>query len=217
MRTERKSLDVIAELMTSGYTPIEGYSTKKWEGTLLANASSITGMVDLPEDNALEYQFVLGGVLQEPTVDFTIDSENGIINIVGDVLTVDTDFFLIYRSVAVAGLTEVEEQIQNLSSFVDVVAVDDIYNIDLENATNKKIAIETEDEVSKEISLSNVPTRCQLFLELTYTNECAITWFDGVNWLSGFAPTLYEGKTYVIVFFTNDGGVTWNASTPVGW
>lgn len=128
-------MNIINALFTEilfGNNGTEGINTTKWNGTLLADTSSVTGLTDLPSSAAVEYQFVLGGVLQEPTVDFTIDSESGTINIVGDTLEVDTDFFLIYRSVAIDGVGDVseleteakeivpaineqQEQIQNLS------------------------------------------------------------------------------------------------------
>jgi len=99
-------------------------------------------------------------------------------------------------------VAKLSEQIQNLSGYVNVLAVEDMYAIDILNASNKNIEIET---------------RCNLYIELTYTYESAITWFNGINWLSGFAPTLYQGKTYGINFSTKDGGASWNGMLIGGW
>jgi hypothetical protein len=112
---------------------------------------------------------------------------------------------------------ELGEQIQNLSDFIPIVAVDDIYSIDLLNTANKKVEIATGDATGKTISLLDVPTRCELYIEFEYANECAITWFDGISWLSGFAPTFYEGKTYRLVFSTKDSGTTWHGMYSGGW
>ena len=116
-----------------------------------------------------------------------------------------------------AKIAENKEQIENLLSFAHPTAVANVYNIDFKNAVVKNAAIETEDTNAKSFSLSNIPTRCELLIELTYTNECAITWFSGISWLSGVAPTFYEGKLYKIAFETSDGGVNWRASVGGSW
>lgn len=59
-------------------------------------------------------------------------------------------------------------------------------------------------------TVSNVPSaRAYAFtLELTHTSG-AITWFAGVQWPGGTAPTLTTGKTHLLTFVTDDGGTLW--------
>jgi hypothetical protein len=62
-------------------------------------------------------------------------------------------------------------------------------------------------------TVSNVPSsRAYEFrFILTYTSG-TITWFSGVRWILGSAPTLTGGKVYEIIFTTIDGGSTWRAA-----
>lgn len=59
-------------------------------------------------------------------------------------------------------------------------------------------------------TVSNVPTGVayHLRLILTYTSG-TITWWSGVKWVGGTAPTFTGGKVYEIIFSTNDGGTNW--------
>lgn len=50
-----------------------------------------------------------------------------------------------------------------------------------------------------------------LRLILTYTSG-TITWFSGVNWVKGTAPTFTGGKVYEIIFSTENGGTTWRGA-----
>lgn len=67
-------------------------------------------------------------------------------------------------------------------------------------------------------TVSNVPaSRSYAFtLELTHTSG-AITWFSGVVWPGGTAPTLTTGKVHLFMFFTDDGGTTWRASSLINY
>ena len=59
-------------------------------------------------------------------------------------------------------------------------------------------------------TVSNVPAS-QVYaftLELTHTNG-TVTWFSGVQWPGGTAPTLTTGRTHLFVFCTDDGGARW--------
>lgn len=63
-------------------------------------------------------------------------------------------------------------------------------------------------------TVSGVPASGDAFhmrLLLTYTSG-TITWFSGVNWVGGTAPTFTGGKKYEIVFSTENGGTTWRAA-----
>jgi hypothetical protein len=58
-------------------------------------------------------------------------------------------------------------------------------------------------------SVSNVTTNYHIFsLYFTYTSG-AITWFSGITWDGGTAPTLTTTKVYEFTFKTYDGGTNW--------
>lgn len=67
-------------------------------------------------------------------------------------------------------------------------------------------------------TVTNVPaSRSYGFtLELTHTSG-AITWFTGVEWPGGTAPTLTTGKTHLFMFVTDDGGTRWRASSLINY
>ncbi|MBS7737788.1 MULTISPECIES: hypothetical protein [unclassified Chelatococcus] len=48
-------------------------------------------------------------------------------------------------------------------------------------------------------------------LVLTYTSG-TITWFSGVQWRDGEAPSFTGGKTYFVIFETLNGGTTWRGA-----
>ena len=61
-------------------------------------------------------------------------------------------------------------------------------------------------------TVSNVPatgTAATFILDLTNGGSAAITWFAGVKWAGGTAPTLTASGRDVLGFFTHDGGTTW--------
>jgi hypothetical protein len=47
-------------------------------------------------------------------------------------------------------------------------------------------------------------------LDLTNGGSSTITWWSGVKWASGIAPTLTVSGRDVLGFFTHDGGTTWS-------
>jgi hypothetical protein len=62
------------------------------------------------------------------------------------------------------------------------------------------------------LTVSNVPASGKVgafILELTNAGSAAITWFSGVKWTGGTAPTLTSAGIDVIGFYTTDGGTTW--------
>lgn len=61
-------------------------------------------------------------------------------------------------------------------------------------------------------TVSNVPatgTAATFILDLTNGGSAAITWFAGVKWAGGTAPTLTAAGRDVLGFFTHDGGTIW--------
>lgn len=67
-------------------------------------------------------------------------------------------------------------------------------------------------------TVSNVPaSRAYSFtLELTHTSG-TVTWFSGVEWPGGTAPTLTTGKTHLFMFVTDDGGTRWRGASLVNY
>jgi hypothetical protein len=102
-----------------------------------------------------------------------------------------------------------------LSNYSTVAAVANVYTIDFANRPVKNVKITTADAVAKTVAVANVPTDAELFIELTYTNAAAITWFAGITWLSGSAPTFTAGKVYRIALFKY--GTSWHGNSVGGW
>lgn len=62
-------------------------------------------------------------------------------------------------------------------------------------------------------TVSNVPstgTATSFVLDLTNGGAGTITWWSGVKWAGGTAPTLTASGRDVLSFFTHDGGTTWS-------
>jgi hypothetical protein len=62
------------------------------------------------------------------------------------------------------------------------------------------------------LTVSNVPssgTAGSFILDLTNGGSATITWWSGVKWAGGTAPTLTSSGRDVLGFFTHDGGTTW--------
>lgn len=62
------------------------------------------------------------------------------------------------------------------------------------------------------LTVSNVPTTgtaASFILELTNAGSAAITWFSGVKWAGGTAPTLTASGVDVLGFYSHNGGTTW--------
>ncbi len=61
-------------------------------------------------------------------------------------------------------------------------------------------------------SLSNVPASGRLasfVLDLTNGGSFVVTWWAGIKWAGGVAPTLTANGRDVLAFMTYDGGATW--------
>ena len=61
-------------------------------------------------------------------------------------------------------------------------------------------------------TVSNVPTSgtvASFLLDLTNGAAFSITWWSGVQWAGGTAPSLTSAGRDVLGFFTHNGGVTW--------
>lgn len=67
-------------------------------------------------------------------------------------------------------------------------------------------------------TVSNVPATgsYSLTLELTHTSG-TVTWWSGVEWKGGTAPTFTAGKTHLFMFVTDDGGTRWRGAALVDY
>lgn len=65
------------------------------------------------------------------------------------------------------------------------------------------------------LSVSNVPgpgNSCSFILELTNAGAYTITWWSGIKWASGTAPSLTASGVDLLGFVTVDGGTTWRGT-----
>ena len=82
-------------------------------------------------------------------------------------------------------------------------------NIDLAagNLFTKTISGATTLTISNALASGNVNS---FVLELTNAGSATITWFSGVKWAGGTAPTLTASGKDILSFYSIDGGTTWN-------
>ena len=82
-------------------------------------------------------------------------------------------------------------------------------NIDLAtgNLFTKTITAATTLTISNALATGNVNS---FVLELTDGGSTVITWFSGVKWAGGIAPTLTASGKDILGFYSHDGGATWN-------
>ncbi len=65
---------------------------------------------------------------------------------------------------------------------------------------------------STTFTVSNVPasgTVGEIILDLTNGGSATVTWWSGIKWVSGTAPTLTASGRDMIGFCTHDGGTIW--------
>ena len=103
------------------------------------------------------------------------------------------------------------DQTGSIRAGVTAVAALDI-NCSLGNYFTKTI------NANSTFTVSNVPSsRAYAFtLELTHTSG-TVTWFGGVQWPGGTAPTLTTGKVHLFTFVTDDGGTSWRGASQVNY
>lgn len=107
-------------------------------------------------------------------------------------------------------------KLKDITQYQTISASSNIYAIDLANKPIFNARITTADAIAKSITVANIPTQCELVIEIIYTNAAAITWFANITWLNGI-PALAAGKIYKILLFTSNGGTNWYGSVVGGW
>lgn len=75
------------------------------------------------------------------------------------------------------------------------------------NLFTKTISGVTTLTISNALAAGNVNS---FVLELTNGGSAVITWFSGVKWAGGIAPTLTTSGKDILGFYSHDGGTTWN-------
>lgn len=80
-------------------------------------------------------------------------------------------------------------------------------DLSLGNYFTKTISTTTTFTVSNTASSGTVNS---FILDLTNGGSSTVSWWTGVKWAGGTAPTLTASGRDVLGFFTEDGGTTWN-------
>lgn len=75
------------------------------------------------------------------------------------------------------------------------------------NLFTKTISGATTLTISNVLATGNVNS---FVLELTNGGSAVVTWFSGVKWAGGTAPTLTASGKDILGFYSHDGGTTWN-------
>ena len=112
----------------------------------------------------------------------------------------DTHTHTEFTGLAVTGLTAT-----GLKETAVSMAANDI-NLATGNLFTKTISGATT------LTVSNVPTSGTVgyfILQLTNGGSATVTWFSGVKWAGGTAPTLTASGVDVLSFYTIDAGTTW--------
>lgn len=61
-------------------------------------------------------------------------------------------------------------------------------------------------------TVSNVPASgkaASFIFEITNGGSASVTWFSGVKWAGGTAPSLTTSGVDILGFYSHDGGATW--------
>lgn len=106
------------------------------------------------------------------------------------------------QSVTVGGTLTISNALRESKSAVAASNID----VSLSSIYTKTISANTT------FTLSNVPTSgkvASFMLELTNPGAYTITWWSGIKWPYGIAPSLTVSGVDTIGFYTHDGGTTW--------
>lgn len=114
----------------------------------------------------------------------------------------------------VVGISTVNTSLRLTGNYVENVISVSALDIDCSSGNYFIKTINT----NSTFTVSNVPSSgaYSFVLELTHTSG-NITWFSGVQWPGGSAPTLTTGKTHLFIFVTDDGGTRWRGASLVDY
>ena len=117
----------------------------------------------------------------------------------GDIVTTDSTKLPLAGGTMTGAITAIRETKVSMAT----------NNIDLAtgNLFTKTITTATTLTISNVLATGNVNS---FVLELTNGGSAVITWFSGVKWAGGTAPTLTASGKDILGFYSHDGGITWN-------
>jgi hypothetical protein len=118
-------------------------------------------------------------------------------------------------AVSAALAAGVGADIAHITSYVEVADVDNKYTLDMANKAYRNFKFELGNATAKEVDTDNMPTNCDFTIEITATAAPAITWFEGVVWNSGSAPTIEASKFYSVLMMKR--GTAYYAAITEGW
>lgn len=162
--------------------------TNRWEVVPLSSGGT-------PAGSTTQIQFNNAGAFGA-NANFTFAQANSTLTVSGNTVVTGTATF---NDITSTGRTT--QSIDNLASGVINCASGNLFKISIGASTT--------------FSFTNVPasgTGYMCTLELKLTAAVAATWPAAVKWPSNLAPTLVNGKSYLIMFYTNDGGTNWFGS-----
>jgi hypothetical protein len=125
----------------------------------------------------------------------------------GQVLTSNGSSAPTWSAVTISANTTLTTPILTGAKETQVAVAASNIDLSLGNYFTKTISTTTTFTVSNTASSGTVNS---LILDLTNGGSSAVTWWSGVKWASGTAPTLTASGRDVLGFFTEDGGTTWN-------
>lgn len=96
----------------------------------------------------------------------------------------------------------------------DSLPFEEMYTAMGSNDINCSVAVAFSKTISgaTTLTVSNVasaPETVSFLLELTNGGSATVTWWSGIKWTGGTAPTLTASGVDILGFYTHDGGTTW--------
>jgi hypothetical protein len=83
------------------------------------------------------------------------------------------------------------------------------------NKAYRNFNLELGNETAKTMAVDNMPTNCDFTIEILATAAPSITWFSGIVWNSGSAPTIEASKFYTVLMMKRD--TAYYAAATEGW
>jgi hypothetical protein len=108
-----------------------------------------------------------------------------------------------------------KSHLNDIVSYTEVADVDNVFALDMENKDYRNFKMTLANATTKDVTISNVPTNADFAIEVHADAAPAITWFSGITWLAGSAPTIEADKLYSILMMKRD--TDYFAAITEGW